>query len=179
MAGKTSTQASNNMKRTKFKQRIDNAVNAFFDDEPQDLGENGLSFARSFALLKPEPAAQFNEKGDRLMKILKRTFLFLPGAFYLFFSVLMIFSFEFFWDKPFGILAAFLIGSFMTIFGLGSLKNPKHLVIPLSIVAVGIAAFSLFSMFGGIKYVFAYGIYFFPFALIAPFLAKSLVDSQR
>ena len=126
------------MKKTKFKQRINNAVNAFFDDEQEAFGENGLSFARDSALLKPEPAAQFNEQGDRLVKILKRAFLFLPGALYLFCGTLSVLSFEFYWDKPFAILAAILIGSFMTIFGLGNLKNAKHLVIPLSIVAVGI-----------------------------------------
>lgn len=73
-------------------------------------------------------------------------------------------------------LMVFLIGSFMTIFGIGDLKNPKHLAIPLSIVAVGITAFLLFSTFGQLRYIADYGIYFFPIALIAPFLAKDLVD---
>lgn len=167
------------MSKTKFKQRMNNAVNAFFESEPEDFSENGLSFARDSALLRPEPAAQINEKGDRLVKILKRAFLFLPGALYLFFGTLSVLSFEVLWNKPWAILAAFLIGSFLTIFGLGSLKSAKHLAIPISIVAVGIAAFSFFSMLGGIKYVFEYGIYFFPFALIVPFLAKSLVDGRK
>ena len=126
-------------------------------------------------MLKQQTATHLNEKGDLLVKILKRAFLFLPGVFYLFFGTFMIFSFEFFWN-PFTILAIFLIGSFLTIFGIGNLKNPKHFVIPLSIIAVGIVAYSFFSMFGSLKYVFEYGIYFFPIALIAPFLAKSLVD---
>ena len=165
------------MKKTKIKQRVKNAVNAFFDNEREDFSGNSLVCASdSGLLLTEETTARLNVKGDVLVKILKRALIFLPGALYLFFGTLSVFSFEFFWNQPWAILAAFLIGSFMTIFGIGNIKNPKHLAIPLSIVTVGIAAFSLFSMFGNIKYVFEYGIYFFPIALIFPFLAKSLVD---
>ena len=163
------------MKKTKIQQRVKNAVNAFFDNEREDFGENGLSFAADSALLKQETAARFDEKGDVLVKILKRAFVFLPGALYLFFGTMSVFSFEFLWN-PFTVLAVFLIGSFMTIFGIGSLKNPKHLAIPLSIVAIGMLAFGIFSTLGNLRYVFDYGIYFFPLALIASFLAKSLVD---
>lgn len=166
------------MKKTKFDQRINNAFTAFFDDDQENFGENSLAFAPDSALLKPEPAAQFNEKGDRLVKILKRVFLFFPGVLYLFFGTLQILSFDFF-RSPLTILVVFLIGSFLTIFGLGNLKNPKHLAIPLSIVAVGIITFWFFSTLGGLKYVFEYGIYFFPLALIAPVLANSLVDDKK
>jgi len=164
------------MKKTKIKQRFKNAANAFFENGEETYDENSLSFAGDSSLLKQEKAVRFSEKADVLVKILRRTFIFLPGALYLFFGTLSIFMFEFVWNKPLAILAAFLIGSFMTIFGIGNLKNPKHLAIPLSIVAVAIAAFSLFSMFGKSKYVFEYGIYFFPLALIVPFLAKELAD---
>ena len=163
------------MKKTKLKHRIENAANAFFENDHENYVENNLTFAGDSALLKQETAERFNEKGDVLVKILKRTFLFLPGAFYLFFGMLSVFAFDFFWN-PLSVLTIFLIGSFMTIFGIGNLKNPKHLAIPLSICAVGIAAFAVFSLFGNLKSVFQYGIYFFPLALIAPFLAKSLVD---
>jgi len=167
------------MKKTKFDQRITNAFNVFFAPNEETSGENNLAFARDSALVTQEPAAQFNEKGDRVVKILKRTFLFLPGAFYLFFATLSAFAFEFFRENPFALLAAFAIGSFMTVFGIGNLKNPKHLAIPVSIVAVAIAAFALFSTFGNLRTVFEYGIYFFPLALIAALLAKSLVDDKK
>ena len=164
------------MKKTKLKHRIENAVNAFFENDRENYVENRLTFAGNSALLKQETAVRFNEKGDVLVKILKRTFLFLPGAFYLFFGTLSVFAFDVIQIQPIAILPMFLIGGFMTIFGIGNIKNPKHLAIPLSICAVGTAAFAFFSMFDGIKSVFEYGIYFFPLSLIAAFLAKSLVD---
>ncbi len=167
------------MKKTKIKQRIDNAVNAFFNDAPQSFGETNLTLAHDSALrLKQESAAQFDEKGDRLIKILKRAFLFLPGALYLFFGTLTILSFDFLWN-PVSVVIIFLIGSFLTIFGLGSLKNPKHLMIPISIVLVAVTTFWLFSTIGGLKYVFEYGVYLFPLALIVPVLVKSLVDDKK
>ncbi len=164
------------MKKTKIEQRIKNAANAFFDNDRENFGEESLSFANNSALLKQETAERFGEKGDVLIKILRRTFIFLPGVFYLFFATIAIFTFELVQNNPLGLLAAFIIGSFMTIFGIGNLKNPKHLAIPLSIIAVSVTTFSLFAMFDKSKYVFEYGIYFFPAALIAPFLAKSLAD---
>ncbi|HVE59580.1 MAG TPA: hypothetical protein VNB22_22410 [Pyrinomonadaceae bacterium] len=167
------------MKKTKLDQRINNAFNTFFDDDRENSGEDRLSFVHDSALLASEPAAQFNNKGDRVVKFLKRAFLFLPGAFYLFFGTLTAFSFEFFRANPLSLLAAFAIGSFMTIFGIGSLKNPKHLAIPVSIVAVAIAAFWIFFAIGNLKFVFWYGIYFFPLALIAALLAKNLTDDKK
>lgn len=164
------------MKKTKIKQRFKNAANAFFENGEEKYGENSLSFTGDSGLLKQEKAAPFSKKGDVLVKILKRTFLFLPGVFYLFFGTMSVFTFELIRENPLAVLAAFLIGSFMTIFGIGNLRNPKHLAIPLSIVTVGIAAFSFFSMLGKSKYVFEYGIYFFPLALIVPFLAKEFAD---
>ncbi len=166
------------MRKTKIEQRINNAVNAFFEHDQENFGENSLSVASDSALRKEETAAPLSEKGDRLVKILKRVFIFFPGALYIFFFTLSIFSFEFL-QNPFTLLMVLLIGGFLTIFGLGNLKNPKHLVIPLSVIAVGCATFALFSTIGGLKYVFEYGIYFFPLALIAPLLAKSLVDDKK
>ena len=163
------------MKKTKFKRRIENAVNAFFENDRENYVENKLTLVGDSALLKQETAARHNEKGDVLVRILKRAFVFFPGVLYLFFGAFNILAFDLLWN-PQSVLVVFLIGSFMTIFGIGNLKNPKHLVIPLSICAVGIAAFLVFSMFGGLKSVFQYGIYFSPLALIAPFLAKSFVD---
>lgn len=166
------------MKKTKFKRRINNAVNAFFDDAPESFGDSRLTLAPDAALLKAEAAAQFNEKGDRLIKILKRAFLFLPGALYLFFGTLNVVSFDFLWS-PASALIIFSIGSFLTIFGLGSLKNPKHLMIPVSIVLVALTTFWLFSAIGGLKFVFGYGVYLFPLALIVPILIKSLIDDKK
>lgn len=163
------------MKKTKIEQRINNAINAFFVNNQENIDENSLTLVNDSAIIKQEAATKLSEKGDLLIKTLKRAFLFLPGVLYLFFGTFTIFSVDLLWN-PLSVLIMFSIGSFLTIFGIGKLKNPKHLAIPLSIVAVALAAFGLCSWLGNLRYVYEYGIYFFPLALIAPFLAKSLVD---
>jgi hypothetical protein len=167
------------MKKVKIKERLQNAANAFFENGEETYGENSLIFASDSGLLKQEKVALLSKKGDVLVKILKRTFLFLPGALYLFFGTLSVLTFEFFQNKPWAFLIIFLIGGFMTIFGIGKLKNPKHLLIPFSIIAVGFATFAIFSLFGLSRYVFEYGIYLFPLALIVPFLVKELAGRSE
>lgn len=169
--------ASNTMNKTKFDRRLDDAANLFFDHEQGNFGDDRLSFARA-AALEPAAAATPGEKGDALVKGLKRVFIFFPGALYLFFGTVSVLTFDFLWN-PFAVSTIFLIGALMTVFGLGSLKNPKHLAIPLAIVAVGGAAFAFFSAIGGLRYVFAYDVYFFPLALVAAFLVKSLGDEPE
>ena len=132
------------MERTKIEQRIKNAVNAFFKSDAHENTENSLFFPNDSTLLTQERTARFNEKADVFVKILKRTFIYFPGVFYLFFGTLEVLFFDFF-RSPLTILAMFLIGSFMTIFGIGNVTNPKHLMIPLSIVLTSLAAFSFFS----------------------------------
>jgi hypothetical protein len=163
------------MKKTKFKTRFQNAIDAFFGEDQPDYREDGLVLVLHSALLKENTIAVVNEKGDAIVKFLKRAFIFFPGSLYLFSFTISIFTFESLWNL-WTIILVFLIGSLMTIFGIGDLKKPKHLAIPLSIVAVGIVTYSLFSLFGSVGAMFKYGIYFFPIALIASLLAKSLVD---
>lgn len=166
----------NQMKKPKIKQRVKNSVNAFFDNGREKYGENSLSFVNHSDLLNRDTISTLHAKGDSLVKILKQTLIFLPGVLYLFFGTMFSLWYEFFRQDRLTVLVVFLIGSFMTIFGIGNLKNPKHLVIPLSIIAVGLTVFSLFLMLGKLKYIFKYGIYIFPLALIVPFIAKDLVD---
>ena len=59
------------MKKTQLKHRIENAVNAFFDNTRENYVENSLTLAGDSALLKQETTVRFNEKGDVLVKILK------------------------------------------------------------------------------------------------------------
>jgi hypothetical protein len=167
------------MEKTKTKQRIENAFNAFFDDEVKTSLKNNLCYASQSDLLKQETAELFEKKADILVKILKRTFLFLPGTIYLFFGTISILEFNFLQNEPFAILMVFLIGSFMTIFGIGDLKNPKHLAIPLSIVSVAVFTFSLFWIFQKTNYAFEFGMYLFPLALIMPILIKDRISDSR
>ena len=167
------------MRITKIRERIRNAADALFDCGAGVYDENALSCAEGAALLSDESAAQIHEKADIILKILKRAFVFLPGSLYLFFASMFGFSYQVFRENPLTIFVVFLIGGFMTIFGIGDIRNPKHVLIPISIVAVGLTAFSLFAAVGQLSRLLDYGIYFFPVALVVSVLAKNLADTNE
>jgi hypothetical protein len=164
------------MKEHKIRQRLDKAIAAFFENPERQPEHGPMTTIHDSSLAKLEVSARVDQIGDLIVKSLKRAFLFLPGAIYLFFGTISILTFEFL-QSPLKIAAIFTIGAFMTIFGLGTLRNPKHLAIPVSIVFTAAATFALFSSFGGIRFVFEYGIFLFPLALVLSFLSKNLVDT--
>lgn len=78
-----------------------------------------------------------------------------------------------------------LVGTLLTWFGLGDLKNRKHLVIPASLLvtgAVGGAIVKIAAKFSDLADRmlddFTYLIYLLPLALIIPILAKGIVDRK-
>ncbi len=170
------------MKKKTIEQRINNSINVFFD-ESQNFGENKLSYVNNVALAKDESKTTFTEKADGFGKILKTVFIFLPGAFFLYF-ISIFFLYAFFIDKTnllnFGFgLMFWVVSALMTMFGIGDIKKLRSLWIPASVCAVSFAPFviSLFlpsSM--QTKFLFEYAAYFFPLVLIVSYLTKTLID---
>ncbi len=165
------------MEKIELKRRTENALRAFLETPKKGSAEIVLSADGDSAMRGRDVDWRSSEQADRFVKILKRGFIFLPGALYLFFGTFSILSFEFLRTLP-TMMTILLIGSFMTIFGFGNMKNPKHAVIPLSIISVAILTFSFFSLLQIAKYVFEFGVYFLPVALIAPVLAKNIADRK-
>ena len=176
------------MKKIKIKQRIENARNAFFADETSDTNDF-LSFRDEANLLQNEKSEDFARKYNTLETMLKQVFLFFPGTTVLFFLSM---GFTVMFVNSLEISSRYQLSSMMILFsatilmtwlGLGDVRKPKHLVIPASIISVGI-------IFGGIASVLMatshqlarliFGnnnlFYLLPLALIVPFLAKGWVD---
>lgn len=181
------------MKNIKFKRRIDSAVDAFFAGESSN--ENGsMTFTNYSSLSANKTETLFTQKGDKLLNALKQTFLFFPGTFVLFiisfaFSVISVnnpFHASISSEKIFSVCFWFAAAVFMTWYGIGDLRKPKHFVIPVSIISTGIVlgifsgiASALFYQFQHFVWSNAFPLCFFPLALIVPFLAKGLVDRKQ
>ncbi len=121
--------------------------------------------------------------GDKWLKLIKSTFLFLPGAFFLF--TLSSFLFYAFFDMKVGLFSLahgipwLAMCGFMVMYGMGNIKKPKHLMLPLSIVGLSFAVYLISSLIGdtgGIRFLSYYSMYLFPLVLATPFLIKSIVD---
>lgn len=175
------------MSKAKIKERFENAVDAFFDDEK--LGENA-------ALIIPKDySANFNEtesftdRHKTFIKVLKQIFLFLPGAVVFFFMSVAFTGFAILRPTPgeghhlyLGIFITFIAG-LMTFLGLGDWKNPRHLFIPLSIFSLSAVLAIIGSITHGVdnfpQFIDHYAANFLPLAFILPFLAKALADKTE
>ena len=175
-------------------QRIENARNAFFDEESFDTN-NFLSFRMEDAHLQSEKFRDCTPKNNTLETVLKQVFLFFPGTFILYilsmaFTAVFITTFtrqlrgNFLYELIFP-ASLFLAATLMTWLGLGNVRKPKHFIIPASIIGVGV----FFGAIAGIlmvvsnnftRLIFENGLpfYIFPLALIVPFLAKGWVETD-
>jgi uncharacterized membrane-anchored protein len=124
--------------------------------------------------------------GDMWISLLKQVFLFFPGTLLLFMTSGFIFDAYFSGIIDFmfviGGLPWILMYSFMMIFGIGDIKNPKHLAIPLSVVSVSLLIFLISTFLPDSlhnKFLYEYSIYLFPIALILPNFVKNVIEESE
>jgi hypothetical protein len=164
-------------------------------------GENeALSFAGSPKMSVIKKDEGFGDEHGPFVRALKQLCLFLPGTFLLFFMSFgaAIIAMEIIVyrrpsamlpdDYPFQFALIGLIGvlgTFMTWYGLGDIKNRKHFAVPASlmitgaIIGVAVKATAIISdLADRMLDDFRYLIYLLPFALIIPILAKRIVDRK-
>ncbi len=194
------------MSKIKIKERLENAVEGFFDNEK--LSENtGLEVVSNASMGRVDESVSLAEKNRTLPSFLKQVFLFFPGTVFLFlliFALTSVTVFLFLFSSGLTnvtgfnpIEAKFPNGSLPTIlllvvlsfaitwFGLGNLRKKEDICIPVSIVGTGMILGIISGLLSGVSYEMAelifsesYPLYFFPIALIVPILAKGLVDNS-
>lgn len=168
------------MSKIKLKERLENAVEAFFDNDK--LEENSqLDLYKNNAVLMNE-SYEISAANDVLnTKLLKKLFLFLPSAFILFLGSGGL-TWRLFLPASEGVeilsipsLVFLFLAAILTILGLGNLRNTKHLSIPLSIIALGMMLGILNSFFTSFG---SFIPYLFPLAFIVPVLVKNWLDGE-
>lgn len=158
----------------------------FWQEQFENSSSEGefLTHRNNTDLLKAEEISA-ESNGDNWIKIIKGLFLFLPGAFLLFMSSTFLFEAFFSMNWSFfqilsGVPWLFLY-AFMVLFGLGELKNPKHLSIPFSIVGISLIVFLISSLLGDSSkswFLSYYSMYLFPLVLIIPVLLKNMMNEK-
>jgi hypothetical protein len=177
---------NNLVKDVKLKERLENAVEAFFNNEILEKNYS-LEYSHNAAMLQVEESESFVERKKTWLNILKQVFLFFPAAFILFvmfFSTTVLLV-----DAPVGyqpylgwqFYAWLCFGVFGTWFGLGDIKKTKHLVIPFSVILTSLIL-ALITVISPVivQWMFLEGnvFLFFPLVLITPILAKNLTDNS-
>ncbi|MGI9037010.1 MAG: hypothetical protein ACR2GD_13370, partial [Pyrinomonadaceae bacterium] len=70
-----------------------------------------------------------------------------------------------------------LVSAFMTMFGLGDIKNIRHLIVPASIIFFAFVSGIIISFLpNSLQFIDNYAMYLLPLALIIPILAKGWTD---
>ena len=187
------------MKNFKLDTKSEKPAGAFFEDAKPEKKE-ALSFIDGAQV----PETGRDEGGavevNPVVNLLKQLCFYLPGTFLLFFTsygAAIIFMEIVVYRRPFatlpddfplqfaliGLIA--LLGTLMTWFGLGELKNRRHFAIPASLMLTGAvigaavkAAAGVFGLADRMLDDFGYLIYLLPLALIIPVLAKGVVDRR-
>lgn len=187
------------MRKVKLDTKTEKSADAFFDGE-NPVENAALSFAGNAELLKLEKENSSARARKSFIHLLKQIFIFLPGTILLFFTsfgAAIIFMEIVVFGRAFNTLPddfplqfaliglIILLGALMTWFGLGDIKNRKHLAIPASLIVTGAAAGAIVKAAAKMSDFadrmlddFGYLIYLLPLALIVPILAKSLVDRK-
>ncbi len=187
------------MRKSKLDTKSEKSADPSFVSENPAENE-ALSFTGSAKMAEIKKDEGLADERKPLIALLKQALLFLPGTFLLFFMSFglgIIFmeivvyrrAFETLPDDyPFqfalvGLIV--LLGTLMTWFGSGDIKNRKHFAIPASVMVSGavIGAFikalsKIWDLADRMLDDFSYLIYLLPLALIIPILAKSIVDRK-
>jgi hypothetical protein len=154
------------MNNTKLDDRLENALNAFFENEPEPNRFELAYSGQPTAIASPD--ATFSEKADKWLGIARQLLMFGPGTFALYYMTLATAFFFPTIGVSFQGLFMLLSAVFLTHAGSGSLKNIKNLFVPASVVVIALAVVSFSLLFFGRQdagVYFWYSIYLFPLVL--------------
>jgi hypothetical protein len=148
----------------------------FFENE-NFSEQNALAVFENQEIAQVSPGENLAQTADKYFTFFKRIFAFLPGVLFLHLSMPAVFLFGI------NIWALFWIGSgiFMVWAGLGDLRDKKHILLPLSVMLVGLI-FALPFYFLPPTF-FSYYVYFYigslPLLFIAPILIKDWLKEPK
>ena len=168
------------MNKTKLDERIENALNAFFETPP-DHGQFALRYTGQTALAATETS--FSEKADKWSRIVREIFMFGPGTLCLFCGTLTSVFFYGAVGRSFGFewIFTYLLFVFLTYAGSGSIKNYKNLAVPGIVITMSLAIAIVPSFLLGKELAdqyFWHSMYLFPFVLVCAKLVQSWVSDD-
>lgn len=167
------------MNKIKIDERIENAMNAFFETEP-DRSQFAMTYTGETAVAADQ--IPFTEKAAKWSGILREIFMFGPGTFALFYMTLTVIFFYPTVGISFQGFFMFISAAFLTYAGSGSIKKLKNLAVPGTVIAIALAVVIISSFFPGKELAdiyFWYSIYLFPNVLIAAKLVQIWLSDKK
>lgn len=168
------------MSKIKLDDRIENAMNAFFETEPEH-GALAMRYGVHDDLILPAKPA-FLQKFGKWSTLLRELFLFGPGALFLYYLTLFVIFFYPTLGLPIPGLLMLAATAFMTYAGVGDIRNTKNLAVPATVI-VGAAlvsvARSILPVPEHLTPYVSWAIYSFPFVLIGAKLVQMWLAEKK
>lgn len=168
------------MNKTKLDDRIENAVNAFFE-APPDKSRFALTYTGHDAALTANEMS-FGEKADKWQFLIREILLFGPGSILVFYMTLvLILVYQDYGIMPYGLLT-YLFMAFMAYARSGSLTKVKNLAVPaaVTVLAFSFAFISPLFLDRELGHIYMWdSIFLFPLVLIVAKLVQSFLADKN
>lgn len=116
-----------------------------------------------------------DEKQHGWLSLLAKSLLYFTGTFLLYGATVVLFWNHFSYQPDtMACLGMVLLGGVMMILGIGNIRNPKHLLIPASVILLTAILFLVSSVIGDQNFMQDISYYLFPLVFCLPILTKEL-----
>lgn len=167
------------MNKTKLDDRIENAVNAFFET-PTDTSKFAMTYTgHDPALVADEKS--FGEKADKWQWLIREVFLFGPGSILVFYITLIMILFYQTLGFPAYAILLYLFAAFFAYAGSGSLGKVKNLAVPAAVTVLAFAFAFISPLFldRELGHIYMWdSIFLFPIVLIVAKLVQSFLADK-
>lgn len=164
------------MQKVKFEEQIE----SFFEE---DFSNHQISVFQNENALENAANSQNEVFLDNVLSLVKLIFLYVPGAMAIHFVGMFIYFFILFGPDitvvSAGMLIGLIIGTFLTMFGIGKMSDLNYLKVPASILAGSVLlsiVFALMTAFTGVEMTGIFLLLSFPITIIWGYIVKRILD---
>lgn len=172
------------MKKTKLEESFEQNFNSFFDEN--DFRNEPISIFQNESALEKTSNYRNEAFLDNFLSAIKLIFLYVPGTMVIHFvGMIIYFSILFnpgITELVSGLIVGAIVGTFLTMFGIGKLTDLNYLKVPAAILTGSVLIsiiFALITVFTGVQMTGIFFLSSFPITIIGGYIVKKLLDKQE
>ncbi len=177
------------MKKVKIEDNFKNETESFFADNffaENNFENQSLAVNQAEVLLTNNAISRNEEFLDNFLSGIKLIFLYVPGAMMIHFIGMFIYFLILFGLEPFvatsGMIVGLIIGTFLTMFGIGKMNDLNYLKVPASVFTISVLIsiiFALITAFTGVEMTGIFLLMSFPITIICGYIVKRFLDKEE
>lgn len=171
------------MKKTRLKEDFEQNLDSFFEE---DFSNHQISVFQNESALEKSSNYRNEEFLDKFLTAIKLIFLYVPGAMSIHFVGMVIYFSILFnpglTELASGLIVGAIVGTFLTMFGIGKMNDLNYLKVPASIFTISVLIsiiFALITAFTGVEMTGIFLLMSFPITIICGYIVKRFLDKQE